>query len=426
MSSPVFIISEHIIPCEHIREYPRATSERQEDVLRLAVKQYTPLNNQHPKAGDVTIVGAHANGFPKECYEPLWEEILRQSTAKGIRIRGIWMADVAHQGASGVLNEHIIGDDPSWHDHPRDLLQMINIFRKEMPRPLVGVGHSMGATQLVNLSLIHPRLLSTLVLLEPVLQQFDSSGPSLAHMSALRRDLWPSRADAMAAFRKNKFYQRWDERALTQFLTFGLRELPTLIYPANSISQARQPMVTLKTTKHQEVFSYQRMSPRGVDKEGNTVVDRRNHPDIDFPISSRQTFYRPEVTAILRQLPSLRPSTLYIFGGESFLSTPILRKEKMEITGTGMGGSGGEKEGRVKEVVFENNGHLVAMEAVEACAEVATAWLQRELETFAKDEELLSQYKNRQKKDKVMISDEWKELLGGKRLQGKEMDKGKL
>ena len=31
----------------------------------MALKQYTPLTNLSPKDGDVTIIGAHANGFPK-------------------------------------------------------------------------------------------------------------------------------------------------------------------------------------------------------------------------------------------------------------------------------------------------------------------------------------------------------------------------
>lgn len=29
-------------------------------------------------------------------------------------------------------------------DHARDLFLMINHFRDQMPRPLVGIGHSMG------------------------------------------------------------------------------------------------------------------------------------------------------------------------------------------------------------------------------------------------------------------------------------------
>lgn len=127
MTSAVFQIKEHILPSQHIRDYPRATAFSQEDVLKLAIKQYTPLDNPNPQPGDVTIIGAHANGFPKvgsdlssgdqllkqrkELYEPLWLEIHARSKANGFRIRGIWIADVTQQGASGVLNEHLLGDD---------------------------------------------------------------------------------------------------------------------------------------------------------------------------------------------------------------------------------------------------------------------------------------------------------------------------
>ena len=65
--SPVFRIEEHLVPCQHIREYARATANEQEDVLHLAVKQYIPLDNSSPKPGDLTIIGAHANGFIKVC-----------------------------------------------------------------------------------------------------------------------------------------------------------------------------------------------------------------------------------------------------------------------------------------------------------------------------------------------------------------------
>lgn len=36
----------------------------------------------------------------------------------------------------------------SWMDHPRDLLLVINQFRDEMPRPIVGIGHSFGGCHL--------------------------------------------------------------------------------------------------------------------------------------------------------------------------------------------------------------------------------------------------------------------------------------
>jgi len=162
--SSFFRIVEHLVPCQHIREYAQATANEQEDVLHLAVKQYIPLENPNPKPGDVTIIGGHANGFVKACdpfpnvqhatyafqelYEPLWEEMLLRFKERGTGVRGIWIADVAQQGHSGILNEHLLGNDPCWNDHSRDLLGLINMKRKEMPRPIVGVGHSMGGNNL--------------------------------------------------------------------------------------------------------------------------------------------------------------------------------------------------------------------------------------------------------------------------------------
>ena len=148
MSTERFRIVEHKIPCQHIREYPRATAHGQEDILHLAVKQYVPLDNSNARPGDITIIGAHANAFPKELYEPLWDDLLVRLEERKLRLRGIWIADVAQQGQSGLMNEDLLGNDPSWSDHPRDLLHMINLKRDEMPRPLVGIGHSMGGNHL--------------------------------------------------------------------------------------------------------------------------------------------------------------------------------------------------------------------------------------------------------------------------------------
>ena len=65
MSASIFRVEEHAIPAQHIREYPGATSGSQEDELKLHIKQYTPLKPADPSRDAVTIIGAHANGFPK-------------------------------------------------------------------------------------------------------------------------------------------------------------------------------------------------------------------------------------------------------------------------------------------------------------------------------------------------------------------------
>ena len=41
----------------------------------------------------------------------MWDELHGHLKTKGIKIRSIWIADVSHQGESGVLNEHKLGND---------------------------------------------------------------------------------------------------------------------------------------------------------------------------------------------------------------------------------------------------------------------------------------------------------------------------
>ncbi len=65
MASAVFDIKEHVIPGEHTREYAHAKATSQEETLVIHVKQYTPRGNGAPQKGDLNVIGAHANGFPK-------------------------------------------------------------------------------------------------------------------------------------------------------------------------------------------------------------------------------------------------------------------------------------------------------------------------------------------------------------------------
>ncbi|KAL4811213.1 Alpha/beta hydrolase family-domain-containing protein [Aspergillus unguis] len=421
-SSGPFRIVEHAVPCQHIREYPGATANEQEDVLTLAVKQYIPLDNPSPQPGDVTILGAHANGFPKELYEPLWEELYARSKANGFRIRSIWMADVAHQGESSVVNEDLLGNDPSWFDHPRDLLNLVNIKRKEMPRPIIGVGHSMGGAHLVQLSTMHPRLLHSIVLLDPVIQrqttQLDVGDlgkqklviAKTTQLSTYRRDKWPSRKAAADSYKKNPFYQAWDPRVLERWIKYGLRDLPTAIHPLDDTDKNNdnQRPVTLRTPLHQEVFTFSRPNYDG--PPGFSVpVNKVTHPDLDPDHIGSWPFYRPEPYRIFTQLPHLRPSVLYIFGGQSEMSPPTMVADKLANTGTGIGGSGGVLAGRVRDVMLKDNGHLVAQEAPVKCAEEASKWLGAELKRWREEEKAFrDQWSQKSKIEKMTIDSRWK------------------
>jgi pimeloyl-ACP methyl ester carboxylesterase len=299
-------------------------------------------------------------------------------------------------------------------DHARDLLHMINHFRPQ--RPLIGVGHSLGGNELVNLALLHPRLFSTLVLLDPVIQRHQSSDPQKgetgrgpARLSTFRRDLWPSPQAAVDAFSKQKFYQQWDPRVLQRWLDFGIRNTPTKLYPDV------EGGATLTTTKHQEVFTFLR--PMSGKKAGAYDLATRDAlPDVDPDLGEDSTmpFYRPEPPLTFARLPWLRPSTLYVFGELSDMSSPSAQADKINNTGTAIGGSGGVKEGRVQSVTMKGIGHLVAMEDVHGCADALTPWVGKELQRWRDEEEQWKRWRDgKSALEKVTLSEEWKANIGG-------------
>jgi pimeloyl-ACP methyl ester carboxylesterase len=294
-------------------------------------------------------------------------------------------------------------------DHGRDLLHMINMFRSEMPMPIVGMGHSFGAAVLCNLSLMHPRLLSTVVFMESVIQSHASSlhGPGPVQQSTFRRDLWPSRAEAIAAFSKSKFYQSWDRRVFDRWCKFGIRETPSTIYPNENGS------ATLSTTKHQECFTFMRPTWDALSPDGSAILQKDLVPDINLDQPRTYPLYRPEPLATLRRLGELRPSAFYIFGEKSDMSSPAAIKQKMDITGTAPGGSGGVKEGRVKGLTLKGIGHLVAMEASERCADAAASWFGQEVKRFEAERKAYEEWTKKSLAEKQTMSEEWKKHVGG-------------
>ncbi|MCJ1397392.1 hypothetical protein MMC11_000585 [Xylographa trunciseda] len=417
MSSSVFSITKHIIPCQHIRGYPRSAKD-DTAVLNLAVTEYRPLDNLQAAPGSVTLIATHANGLPKEAYEPLWDDLYRSLEGK---IRAIWFADCSHQGTSGVLNEKLQGDDPNWFDHSRDLLHMVNHFRERMLRPIIGVGHSMGAAQLIHLSLLHERLFHSLVLFEPIIQENGPAGVNVALPTSYRPDLWSSRSQAEASMRKNKFFQSWDSRALARYFRYGLRETPTAIYPSATDSGA----VTLTTTKHQEAWSYLRpnFSPMPVDPSART--EQWISPDLDVE-SRTHIFHRPEMVLAFRNLPFVRPSVLWVYGAQSYINTPVIRQEKLALTGTGVGGSGGALSRRVEEVVVEEASHMLPFEKVQDCASVLARWLERMIDDFKAEEKFHRQYDSgKSERDMLVLSKLWLQNVRRKENETRTI-KGKL
>ena len=261
---------------------------------------------------------------------------------------------------------------------------MINYFRTEMPRPLIGMGHSMGGTSIVNLAVMHPRLFTSVVLVDPIIIPAPSKGGRnlIPTYSIIRKqDTWPSREAAESYHRRNKLYQSWDPRVLDRFLQFGIRNSPSLS-PSNPHS------VTLTTSKYQEAFNHVRAAHPSRDHPfTNIPPPRKTHPDVFRDRPFEVPFYRPEAYLAFTQIPSLLPTVLYISPTASLVTTPDARDACIRNIGTGLGGSGGVEEGAVKEVVIPRSGHFVPFEQPTVLAEVVAEWIAERLKSWRKEEE---------------------------------------
>lgn len=289
---------------------------------------------------------------------------------------------------------------------------MTNIFRKEMPKPIIGLGHSMGANNIIQLALYHPRLLDAVICVEPVLNR-DHKGMNFspAYWLTERKDVWPSREVAVAASRKSGLVKTWDPRVMDRWDEFGFRELPTLLHPQTARDESRP--VTFSTTKHHDVRAFVRDCHPAGEPLYNFQPTRSSHPDIDKDQHTRhqQPAYRGDAVKLFRQIPFLRPPCLYIYGKRSTLfgSKPAGRAEKLDITGIEVGGSGGAKVGKVAESVLEGAGHFAALEKPANVAETAARWLESQLDNWREETSAEAEaWYGLDAREKAMVSDDWR------------------
>lgn len=254
---------------------------------------------------------------------------------------------------------------------------------------------------------MHPRLFYGLGLIEPIIQNASPDGPNPAMLTSLRRDIWPSRGEAEASIRKSRLFKTLDPRTVNKYVQFGVREVPTAIYPVSEKSNIRAGAVTLTSTKHQEAWRYVRSRFDPLPSDPSDPKERLISPDQDPLEEGRHMFVCAGTIQTFFALPQVRPAVLWVFGSSSPINTPSRRDEKMKWTGIGRGGSGGEKAGRVKAIVMEKAGHLVPFEKVSETAQNIQRWMDEELKRYWLDEEFHKNYQSRKSEDGRVLSKEW-------------------
>ena len=210
----------------------------EEQRINLNSKNAKYYNIKNPTASQT----AHfygGNGFALGVYEPLLNDLAQHLNITALTMRGEW------------------DDKPTADKMTReeDADVLIEFLQKTQDKPIIGIGHSQGATATTIAAAKRPDLFSALYLLEPVTftnQQgkLYSLVPRMVKMTRepfkstqVKQADWPS-VDAYYQFlRRHKAYKRiTDEHLLT--------------YAKNSLEAGEQGKLTLRFSPKQELANY--------------------------------------------------------------------------------------------------------------------------------------------------------------------------
>jgi pimeloyl-ACP methyl ester carboxylesterase len=165
---------------------------------------------------------AHANGFNALTYRLMLSQL-----ASGFRI---YASDLRGHGLT-TLAANPKGM-ASWLIYRDDILRWMEALDG---RPKLLAGHSMGATASLMAALAKPRMVSGLVLVEPVIMPprylrwlrlmrrfglLDQAFPRVAQAQR-RRSIWPSRQAMFEAYRGRGAFASWPEQIVRDYIDGG-------------------------------------------------------------------------------------------------------------------------------------------------------------------------------------------------------------
>jgi len=167
--------------------------------------------NQGSHKGGSQLLFAHANGYPPDCYSPLFK-LLNNYQISAIHQRPLWEDSKPE-------------DIDDWNPLTDDLLHFMNA--EEMDQ-VNGIGHSLGGIALLRAALREPQRFSSLILIDPVLflpyfirlwnilrilKLIDYIHP-LIPAARRRRRVFKSRESLTVSYRRKSIFKYFSDEAL--------------------------------------------------------------------------------------------------------------------------------------------------------------------------------------------------------------------
>lgn len=163
----------------------------------------------------------HANGFPLGVYKPLLSKLDSGIKLSALHLRATWP------------NIGLPQKRRDWHIYADDLIAFVE---QEYKEPIIGIGHSMGATCTILAAQKRPELFKTLILVEVAMVS-----ARLARLAPLvpttlwnylepvkstlaKVDTWSSREAYLDQCKQFKAYKRFEESSFRALANYGLIE----------------------------------------------------------------------------------------------------------------------------------------------------------------------------------------------------------
>lgn len=250
---------------------PHMRTDGYPQVLWNCINRYV---RKVPSGTGLTLFFAHANGFPKEIWEPTLARLL--DSPAGNLIDEVWAWESIQHGDAAIINRGSLSKFFDWSDNTRDIVNFFTNFLPSQPSParlplhltripeiesldrrshgflhrrVMVVGHSYGGCTSTLAVQNFPALFDSLVLIDPVIPKpftseevgkvYHDKTDVLLTGSLLRRDTWSSREEALATFLKNPFFRAWHPDVLSVYVDAGLYE--TTDDQGNAVVKLKMP-----------------------------------------------------------------------------------------------------------------------------------------------------------------------------------------